>query len=115
LASAVLYAGVNQLQFLGIRVAGAAGYQVLVNCKVVWTGLLSVAILGKPLSKAQWWGLLWLNAGVLAAKYPDLIAEWTMRSSTPSSQGTRVSHCLWLMKRMIGVIFAGIQFRDQCR
>lgn len=94
--SALLYAAVNQLQFYGIRVSGAAGYQILVNSKVVWTGLLSMLLFHKALSVTQWRGLVLLNLGVFAAKWPELHQELLSRAPTLRDPDARTCLVVWL-------------------
>ncbi|KAJ8613563.1 hypothetical protein CTAYLR_002212 [Chrysophaeum taylorii] len=61
---ALLYLVQNNLQYVAVTYLDAATYTVSYQTKIVWSGALSVALLGRRLSKHKWLGIALLAFGV---------------------------------------------------
>lgn len=68
LPTAFLFAVQNQLLFEAIHNLEPAVYQALCQLKILWAGVFSVLLLGKPLSQVQWTALVLLACGAALAQ-----------------------------------------------
>lgn len=72
---AVLYAIYNNLTFLGLSLFDPATYFVLMQFRIVLTGLISIMLLGKIISKDQWIGLVVVMIGAMFKEIPRLLTS----------------------------------------
>lgn len=124
---ALLYLVQNNLQYVAVTYLDAATYTVSYQTKIVWSGILSVILLGRKLSLHKWLGIALLAAGVAAVQIagtssppppekevvveveePTAAAEsWTSFSSTRALGMTAVI-CAAMVSAMAGVYFEKI-------
>merc|ERR1712159_911651 len=69
---AVLYLCQNNLQYVGITYLDAATYTVTYQSKIMWSGILTVLILGRSLTTNKWAALAMISAGVAAVQLAGL-------------------------------------------
>jgi len=69
---ALLYLCQNNLQYLGITYLDAATYTVTYQSKIMWSGILSVVILGRVLGVKKWVALLMISGGVAAVQISSM-------------------------------------------
>ena len=63
---ALLYLVQNNLQYVAVGYLDAATYTVSYQSKIIWSGMLSVLLLGRRLGPHKWLGITLLAVGVAA-------------------------------------------------
>ena len=63
---ALLYLVQNNLQYVAVGYLDAATYTVSYQSKIIWSGMLSVLLLGRRLGPHKWLGITLLAGGVAA-------------------------------------------------
>jgi len=74
-APALIYFVQNNLVFLALIYVDATTYQVLVNLKIITTGILFRFVLGKHLSSLQWCALVLLTIGCATSQLSSNCAD----------------------------------------
>jgi len=71
---ALLYLCQNNLQYLGVTLLDAATYTVTYQSKIIFSGILSVLLLGRVLSLNKWVALVLISTGVACVQLSGLSA-----------------------------------------
>ena len=73
LVPAGLYAIYNNLTFVGLKLFDPASYFVLMQFRIVVTGVMSIVLLKKQISKEQWIALVVIMIGAMFKEIPSMI------------------------------------------
>ena len=79
---ALLYAVYNNLTFIGLQIFDPASYFVLMQFRIVLTGLMSIALLRKAISGKQWVALVIVMVGAMFKELPNLFSSVPQGSVT---------------------------------
>jgi len=79
---ALLYLFQNNLQYVGITYLDAATYTVTYQTKILFSGVLSVIILGKVLTCKKWTALLMISGGVACVQLSGLSSTAVLADSS---------------------------------
>jgi UDP-sugar transporter A1/2/3 len=82
LVPAGLYAVYNNLTFVGLDLFDPASYFVLMQFRIVVTGIMSVLVLQKQISKKQWIALTVIMIGAMFKEVPSILQKGMGGSNT---------------------------------
>lgn len=106
----LIYVIQNNLQYIAISNLDAATFQVTYQLKVLTTGLFSVFMLNKQLSRTQWFSLVVLFIGIaLVQLQPSMLAGKKAAAETAHDQNPMVGFLAVLVSSICSG-FAGVYF-----
>lgn len=101
----LIYTAQNNILYLAIANLDAPTYQVVYNAKILTTGLFSVALLGRRLTRVQWASLLLLMVGVSLAQYTP-----NQPAAAAAAEGNRALGLFLVATACVTSGFAGVYF-----
>ncbi|CAH1240399.1 SLC35F6 [Branchiostoma lanceolatum] len=93
----------TSLMYIGLTLTYASSFQMLRGAVIIFTGLLSVAFLGRKLEKHHWVGILFVLIGLILVGVSDFIFK-TPDSGATSTNGVITGDLLILMAQVIAAI-----------
>ncbi|KAJ1449613.1 nucleotide-sugar transporter-domain-containing protein [Pelagophyceae sp. CCMP2097] len=108
---ALLYLVQNNLQYVAVGYLDAATYTVSYQTKIVWSGILSVLLLGRQLGAHKWLGIAMLALGVATVQIAGSMhggggaSSWT---SSESAVGLSAVISAAMVSALAGVYFEKI-------
>jgi UDP-sugar transporter A1/2/3 len=104
---ALLYLVQNNLQYVAVGYLDAATYTVSYQSKIIWSGMLSVLLLGRRLGPHKWLGILLLAAGVAAVQIAG--SQQAASQGHEDSAGKAVGLVAIILAAMVSAL-AGVYF-----
>ena len=104
---ALLYLVQNNLQYVAVGYLDAATYTVSYQSKIIWSGMLSVLLLGRRLGPHKWLGITLLAGGVAAVQIAG--SKQAAASGEEDTAGKAVGLVAIILAAMVSAL-AGVYF-----
>ncbi|XP_078695636.1 solute carrier family 35 member F6-like [Branchiostoma floridae x Branchiostoma belcheri] len=94
----------TSLMYIGLNLTYASSFQMLRGAVIIFTGLLSVAFLGRKLKMHHWVGIFFVLIGLILVGVSDFIFKSPDSSGSMGSNGVITGDLLILMAQVIAAI-----------
>jgi len=106
---ALLYLCQNNLQYLGVGLLDAATYTVTYQTKILFSGMLSVVILGRVLTPNKWLGIMLIAGGVAVVNLAAM-GDDSEKQAEGGGVGMRTVGLLLILAAACFSSLAGVSF-----